>query len=250
MGQNALMRSSSLLARACLARERGEDVLERSPAPAAPRARRRPRRRARRRSASVAAARSPSVSFFGEASRGGATTSPRGPTRVDLASPPSTARRARSAAVGVAAHRRPRSPWPRASRGSSRSAPRRGACPGGGAARASRTPRPRSGCASRARPCARGRARARARRASRIWFGSSPAVGSSRIDDGRSCDDGVGQPDALPVALRQVRDALVGDVERRPPWPSRRRPTSAAARRGTRFSSARKRRYSTTRISG
>ena len=62
-------------------------------------------------------------------------------------------------------------------------------------------------------------------------------------------DEGVGQPDALAVALREVADALVGDVEHAGLVHGVVDPR-ARGRARTRLSSARKRRYSTTRISG
>ena len=80
--------------------------------------------------------------------------------------------------------------------------------------------------------------------------GVEPRRGLVEDDDGRPRDDRVREPDALPVALREVPDALVGDVEDRGPGSSPRRCRPPRTARGTRLSSARKRRYSTTRISG
>ncbi len=46
----------------------------------------------------------------------------------------------------------------------------------------------------------------------RIWLGSRPMVGSSRMRSSGSWIDGIGQADALPIALGKKADELALDV--------------------------------------
>ncbi len=85
-------------------------------------------------------------------------------------------------------------------------------------------------------------------RTSRIWLGSRPAVGSSRMSREGS-EEGVGEPDALAVALGEVADHHLLDVLD-PGLREGLRHGVAALLAGMSLSSARKRRYSPARISG